>query len=336
MTNKLFKIRNLGIIDNHMAQIYLQETIPEDLAEKRLDQVLVKLFPDYSRNQLQRFIREGCVSIDGAAETRPRTKTVAGQRVVVEAELKPTTNWQAQELELNFIYEDEALLIVNKPAGLVVHPGAGNPDNTLVNALLHHRPELEQLPRAGIIHRLDKNTSGLLLVARQPATYQRLIEAMQQRLIQREYIAISKGVMTAGGRIEAPIGRHPQQRVRMAVTTAGKPAVTHYRVQQRYRAHTLVTIKLETGRTHQIRVHMTHIGYPLAGDPVYGKHIPLECSISDKLRQALAQFKRQALHACRLQLVHPLTQEAKQWQAEIPDDMQQLIQALEEDLTEYA
>jgi 23S rRNA pseudouridine1911/1915/1917 synthase len=304
--------------------------IPATCAGMRLDQVLAGLLPAYSRSRLQQWIKAGQVEVDGKA-VRPRLSVLGGEQVRVILPQEPETVDQAQAIPLDIRYADADLLVINKPAGLVVHPAAGNPDGTLVNALLHHVPELAALPRAGLVHRLDKDTSGLLVVARCLRAHTALVEQLQARTLEREYQAVVNGVMTAGGRIEAPIGRHPMDRQRMAVTTAGKPAITHYRVIRRFRAHTQLRIQLETGRTHQIRVHLAHIRYPLVGDPVYGGRRHLPPGLTDRCLAVLQGFKRQALHASRLGLIHPGSGARLVWQAELPADMVELLTALAED-----
>lgn len=314
-------------------QILLTASIPETMSGQRLDQVLAQLFSDYSRARLQQWIREDCVRLNGAIP-RPRDKVIGGEQVEIHAWLEPQGEWQAEAIPLDVVFVDEHLLIVNKPAGLVVHPAAGNRDGTLVNALLHYDPELVRVPRAGVVHRLDKDTSGLLVIARTLNAHKALIEMMQRREIGREYQAVVQGVMTAGNTIDAPIGRHPSQRTRMAVVKNGRPAVTHYRVLERFRAHTHVRVQLETGRTHQIRVHMAHIRYPLVGDPVYGGRLRIPPGCSAALNEQLHTFRRQALHAARLELLHPLTGEAMTWQAPLPADMQLLLEVLRADATQ--
>jgi 23S rRNA pseudouridine1911/1915/1917 synthase len=309
---------------------YFNASIDQELAGKRLDQVLPLLFPDFSRSRLQQWIKQGQVTLDGKA-CRIRDKVVGGERVELAARLEDQVECQPQAIELEIIFEDEQILVVNKPVGLVVHPAAGNPDGTLQNALLHHDAELIQLPRAGIVHRLDKETSGLLVVAKTPGAHRSLIEQLQAREIKREYRALACGVMTAGGTVDQPIGRHPSQRIKMAVVRSGKPAVTHYRVIERFRAHTYLKVFLETGRTHQIRVHMAHIHYPLIGDPLYGGRLKLPAGATEALRHQLQTFRRQALHARQLGLKHPLSGEWMEWQAPIPADMEELLEALRED-----
>jgi 23S rRNA pseudouridine1911/1915/1917 synthase len=310
--------------------IHLSVSIPEHLEGQRLDQALAELVPDYSRSRLQQWIREGRVTLDDRVP-RVRERVRCGDTVCIDAEITGESACAAQAIELELIDEDDHLLVINKPPGLVVHPAAGNPDGTLLNALMHHDPGLAALPRAGIVHRLDKDTSGLMVVARTLGAHKSLVEAMQERRIRREYLAVVNGVLTAGGRIEAPIGRHPVDRKRMAVVAGGRVAVTHYRVIERYRAHTLVRVRLETGRTHQIRVHMAHIHNPVAGDPVYGGRPRLPRGAGDALKNALRDFRRQALHAQRLELEHPASGELLAWEAPLPADMKFLLELLQDD-----
>ena len=298
---------------------------------KRLDQVLASLFPDFSRTRLQEWVRAGRVSLDGEVVNKPRNRVSGGETVALQALLDDRVECRPEAIPLNILYQDNALILVNKPAGLVVHPAAGNPDGTLQNALLHHDPELVRLPRAGIVHRLDKDTTGLLVVARTPAAYKKLVELLQARYINREYRAIVAGVLTAGGTVDAPIGRHPLHRTRMAVVKSGRPSVTHYRVLERFRGHTLLQVNLETGRTHQIRVHMASISHPLVGDPQYGGRPRLPAGAGIPLREGLHSFGRQALHACKLGLAHPFSGEWMEWQADLPEDMASLLELLQRD-----
>lgn len=305
--------------------------VPETLAGARLDRALVALFPEFSRARLARWIRLGHASVDGEAR-RPRDRVWGGERVALVAEpLGDAEGWQPEDLSLSVVYEDEDLLVVDKPAGLVVHPGAGNREGTLVNALLFRDPALANIPRAGVVHRLDKNTSGLLVVARTLAAHKHLVAALKERAVKREYLAIVVGRVTGPGRVEAPVGRHRVRRTRMAVSHSGRPAATRYRVEQRFRAHTLLRLELETGRTHQIRVHMAHLGHPLLGDPTYGGRLKIPARSSDALAEALRGFKRQALHAASLSLVHPSTGEPVGWSSPIPPDMATVLAALEDD-----
>lgn len=309
--------------------------IPEQLLGSRLDSALAELFPDFSRSRLKTWIQDGNVTVNGSVVTKPREKVIPGQQIDLNAVLEAEVFSEPQAIDLDIVYEDDDLLVINKPAGLVVHPGAGTPDGTLLNALLHHCSQVEQLPRAGIVHRLDKDTTGLMVVAKNIATYTALVAALQARDITREYEAVAIGVMTAGGSVDAPIGRHPTKRTHMAVNPNGKPALTHYRVAERFRAHTRLRLRLESGRTHQIRVHMAHLGYPLVGDPQYGGRPRPPKQASEQFMQIIRGFNRQALHAIRLALVHPRTGEMMEWTAPIPEDMQQLIAVLRSDLKEH-
>ena len=307
-----------------------ESAIPPELAGQRLDQALARLFPEYSRSRLAQWVKDGHVLLDDKP-ARPRDPVMAGQRVRLMVVEEPLGDVVPEDLPLDIVYEDAALIVVNKPAGLVVHPGAGNRAGTLQNALLHHAPELAQVPRAGIVHRLDKDTSGLLAVARTLESHTHLVAALQAREFEREYVAVVNGVMTGGGTVEAPLGRHATDRLRMSVRDDGREAVTHYRVLKRFRAHTQVAVQLETGRTHQIRVHLAHIRYPLVGDPVYGRRLMLPPGATPRLAEALKSFRRQALHAARLGLVHPVTHELMRWEVPVPADLQELLNALAED-----
>jgi 23S rRNA pseudouridine1911/1915/1917 synthase len=305
--------------------------LPPDLAGLRLDQALARVLPQYSRARLQGWIEAGAVQVDGRL-LRGRDKVVGGERVLIEARIEADEQVVAQALPLDIVFKDRALLVINKPPGMVVHPGAGNSGQTLQNALLAFDPKLAVVPRAGIVHRLDKDTSGLLVVARTPEAHTALVAAIAEREVERHYIALCTGVMTAGGTVDEPIGRHRSQRTRMAVRSDGRPAVTHYRVLKRFRSHTMVRAELETGRTHQIRVHLAHIGFPLVGDPAYGGRRRVPAGATAELVTALAGFKRQALHAARLKLEHPLTGREIEWEAPLPADMTQLIEVMEGDL----
>lgn len=312
--------------------INCQAIVPVHLAEKRLDQILSQLFPAFSRTRLQQWIRSQQVWVDNELK-QPRDKIKAGAKIIILANLNEEVSWEAEALPLDIVYEDEALLVVNKPAGLVVHPAAGNTHKTLVNALLHYFPELKKLPRAGIIHRLDKDTSGLLVIPKILSAYTKLIKQLQTRTMKREYIAVIQGLLIAGGTINAPIGRHPRLRKKMAVTelASGKPAVSHYRVIERFNHHTLIKVNLETGRTHQIRVHMAHIHHPLLGDKTYTGRFHLPKKASDMLINCLRQFPRQALHAQCLGIIHPISLKPMEWQSPLPEDMNGLINCLRED-----
>ncbi|OQW73295.1 MAG: 23S rRNA pseudouridine(1911/1915/1917) synthase [Proteobacteria bacterium ST_bin11] len=314
----------------------LTARVPEELAGMRLDQCLAEVFPDYSRSKLQTWIKTGRVLVDGEI-MKGREKLDGGEEIELDAEAERVIEYAPQEIPLDIVYEDDALLIVNKPAGLVVHPAVGNWDGTLVNALLNHAPSLDTLPRAGIVHRIDKDTSGLLMIAKTLQAHNSLVEQLQERSIHREYLALVKGWMTAGGTVDEPIGRHPVDRKRNAVVRrGGKEAITHYRLEQRFKRHTLIRVKLETGRTHQIRVHMTHINYPLVGDQVYGGRFQMPADCSPALAEALRNFKRQALHAAKLGLEHPETGEYCEWEQAIPEDMQNLLKLLAENELDQA
>ena len=307
-----------------------QLELPAALAGQRLDQALAALCPEYSRAQIQQWLRAGLIRIAGAVP-RQRDKVAGGERVELHVPAAPVPVWAAQDIALDIVYEDASLLVINKPPGLVVHPAAGNYDGTLVNALLHYDPALGALPRAGIVHRLDKETSGLLVVARTEPARRDLIAQLAAHSMHREYLAIVHGRIIAGGTVDAPIGRHHVERKRMAVTDNGKEAVTHYRVAQRFRAHTLLRVQLESGRTHQIRVHMAHVRHPVVGDPVYGGRLQLPKGALPAAAERLRGFRRQALHATTLGLVHPASGEAMSWSCAPPADMQALIDALTED-----
>lgn len=307
----------------------LTEEVPFELAGMRLDQVLAEVFPDYSRSKLQTWVKAGRVQVNGQT-LKAKDKLEGGETIILDAEAEVVVTSEAEEIPLDIIYEDDSILIVNKPAGLVVHPAAGNWSGTLLNALLNHDSNLETLPRAGIVHRIDKETSGLLMIAKTLQAHNSLTEQLQEREINREYLAITKGRMTAGGTVDEPIGRHPTDRKRYVVRQSGKFAVTHYRVVQRFIRHTLIRVKLETGRTHQIRVHMAHIRFPLLGDQVYGGRFQMPPDCGERLEKELRNFKRQALHAAKLGLVHPVTDEYMEWEQPLPEDMTQLLEALAE------
>lgn len=314
------------------SHIKLSARVPAEAAGRRLDQALASLFPDYSRTRLKSWIDEGKVLVDGRP-LRPRDRLVGGESVQVDAQLEDEVAVVPQPMALEIVYEDATLIVVNKPVGLVVHPGAGNPDRTLQNALLAHDPGLSLLPRAGIVHRLDKDTSGLLVVARTLEAHSALVRMLEAREIHREYEAVCSGVMTAGGTVDAPIGRHRVDRVRMAIREDGRESVTHYRVLARFRAHTHVRVMLETGRTHQIRVHLAHAGYPIVGDATYGRRLAIPKGATPRLDAALRGFRRQALHAARLAFEHPMTGGSCEFSAPVPGDMRELLDALREDAT---
>jgi 23S rRNA pseudouridine1911/1915/1917 synthase len=304
--------------------------IPPEHAGHRLDQTLAALLPDYSRTRIKDWIETGQILINGT-QLRPRDRVIGGERIEVSATLPDAVAISPQSIALTIVHQDAQVLVINKPAGLVVHPGAGNAAGTLQNALLHFDPALSVLPRAGIVHRLDKDTTGLLVVARTLEAHTALVRALEARDVAREYEAICVGVMTGGGTVDAPIDRHPVDRLRQAIRQSGREAVTHYRVLQRYRGHTHVRVHLETGRTHQIRVHMAHIRYPIVGDRVYGGRALLPRGASTELIEALRGFKRQALHAAKLAFEHPATGVLIECAAPLPDDMSSLLRQLAAD-----
>lgn len=309
----------------------LSVIVPPEWAGQRADKVLAALLAEHSRAAIQKWLRAGCVMCAGRALGQ-RDTLRAGDRVEVNTpELEPMAD-EPEARALAVVHEDASILVLDKPAGLVVHPGAGNPRGTLLNALLHHDPELARLPRAGIVHRLDKDTSGLMVVARTESARAALTAQLAERSLTREYLAVVHGVLIAGGEIEAPVGRHARDRKRMTVTQRGRPALTRYRVEERFRAHTLIRASLATGRTHQIRVHMAHRGFPLLGDPVYGSRVRIPAGAGTDLIAVLRAFRRQALHATRLVLVHPRTGRSAAFEAPLPADMRALIAALRADL----
>lgn len=312
------------------------ETVPAALAGRRLDQAAAALFPEYSRTRLQHWIREGELRVNGVP-SQPRASVAAGDTLCLQAETEVEGDWQPADIALPIRYEDADILVIDKPAGLVMHPAAGHRDDTLLNGLLSHCPALAEVPRAGIVHRLDRDTTGLLVVAKTIAAQTRLVKAIQKREVRREYLAVVNGVVLSGGTVDKPIGRHPKDRQRMAVLSAGgKAAVTHYRVRERYRAHTLLRVLLETGRTHQIRVHMAAIGHPIVGDPVYGGRPRLPRDAGSELSEALRGFRRQALHAWRLVFAHPGDGHGMEFESPVPADMQALVAALKRDAREHA
>lgn len=315
-------------------QIELEARVTAELAGQRLDQVAAQLFADFSRSRLTAWIKDGSLTVDGK-QIRPRDIVYEGYVLNLDAEQEAQGEWLAQAMDLDVVYEDEHILVINKPAGLVVHPAAGHASGTLLNGLLHHAPQVRDIPRAGIVHRLDKDTSGIMAVAKSLLAHSKLVEQLQARSVGRTYEAIVSGVVTSGGTIDAPIGRHPQQRQKMGVTEGGKQAISHFRVVQRFRSYTHVRVQLETGRTHQIRVHMAHAGFPLVGDPVYGGRFRIPPAASPTLVESLKEFPRQALHAWKLELDHPATGERMGWQVPRPEDMDWLLHLLEEDAQDF-
>jgi len=306
--------------------------IPETLAGKRLDQALAKMLPQYSRERLKDWIKQGFVTVDDAI-IRPKDKVSAEQNIIIRAELTETT-LAAQPIDLNIVFEDDDILVLNKPAGLVVHPGAGNPDKTLLNALLHYAPELKTLPRAGIIHRLDKDTTGLMVVTKSLEAHTKLVADMQARHIERIYHAILIGELTCSGTVDQPIGRHPRQRTKMAVVKSGKPALTHYELLQRFTGFTYLKVRLESGRTHQIRVHMAHIKHPVLGDSTYGGTQRIKRSLlSDECLTAIDALGRQALHAIELKFNHPISGKPMTFEAPLPTDILNILAAMTKENT---
>lgn len=298
----------------------------------RLDQAAARLFPDFSRARLQTWIKDGSLRVD-SRQGRGKDRLAGGEELVLAAEAETQSGWRPQEMALDIVFEDEAILVLDKPVGLVVHPAAGNREGTLLNALLHHCPELASIPRAGIVHRLDKDTSGLMVVAKTLASHRRLVAGLQQRAVKREYQALVKGVVTAGGTVDAPLGRHPAHRTRRAVTggPGSRAARTHYRVLRRFGHFSHLQLQLETGRTHQIRVHLAHIHHPIVGDQTYGGRLTRPGGIGADLAAFLQTFRRQALHAFRLGFEHPLSGDFGQWQSPLPPDMRELLALLERD-----
>lgn len=309
--------------------ISLNAVVPPELAGCRIDQAAASLFAEYSRERLKQWIQNGMLTCNGE-QRKPKEKVLGGEQLVIEALLEEETQAKPEDIALDIVYEDSYLMVINKPAGLVVHPGAGNHTGTLMNALLHHQANLVNLPRAGIVHRLDRDTTGLMVVAKTLPAHTHLVAQLASKRVYREYEAVAYGQMTAGGTVDAPIDRHPHDRVRMAVVAGGRHAVTQYRILQRYPNHTHLRIQLETGRTHQIRVHMAHIGNALVGDPVYSR-LRFPKGASPELQDTMREFGRQALHARRLGLVHPATEEQCLWESPLPEDFEALLAALKAD-----
>jgi 23S rRNA pseudouridine1911/1915/1917 synthase len=316
-----------------MTTLRHEAIVPVTAAGRRFDQTVAEMFPDYSRSRLTGWIKEGKVLLDGASAA-PRQLVRGGEKVELEAELENEVHAQAEDIALDIRFEDDDLMVVDKPMGLVVHPGAGNPTGTMLNALLHHNPGLAELPRGGIVHRLDKDTAGLMVVAKTLAAHTRLVEMLSRHEVRRQYEAVVLGTMVAGGTVDEPIGRHQHDRLKQGVRDVidgGKESVTHYRIRERFRAHSLIQCNLETGRTHQIRVHMAHIGHPLVGDQLYGNGLRLPRGASQELIDALRGFRRQALHAEKLGFDHPITGEYLEFDSPRPADQDALIEALRAD-----
>ncbi|PJG83587.1 23S rRNA pseudouridine(1911/1915/1917) synthase RluD [Caviibacterium pharyngocola] len=318
-----------------MAQITLSAEVQPEQMGQRLDQTLAEMFPDYSRSRLKTWIEEGLVLVNGEKITVPRTKVYGGESVEISVEVEDENRFAPENIPLNIVYEDEHILVINKPKDFVVHPGAGNPSGTVLNALLYHYPQIAEVPRAGIVHRLDKDTTGLMVVAKTIPAQTKLVRDLQKRKITREYEAVAYGIMTQGGTVDQPMARHPTKRTHMAVHPLGKPAVTHYRIMERFRNYTRLRLRLETGRTHQIRVHMAHIAHPLLGDQTYGGRPRPPKNAGEAFTTVLREFKRQALHAVMLRLEHPITGELMEWYAPLPEDFVRLIEALKADYLEH-
>ncbi len=312
-------------------QIELTQTVKESQLGQRLDQAVAELFTDFSRSRLKEWLLDGKITVNGSVITKPRTKVMGGECITVLAELEDEQRWEAQDIPLDIVYEDDDIIVINKPRDFVVHPGAGTPDGTVLNALLFHYPAIAEVPRAGIVHRLDKDTTGLMVVAKTVPAQTRLVRDLQKRNITREYEAIAIGKMTAGGMIDKPIGRHATKRTLMAVNQMGKPAVTHYRVAEHFREHTRIRLRLETGRTHQIRVHMAYLQHPLLGDSAYGGRARIPKGATQELTDMIRGFDRQALHAVMLKFAHPVTGEELEFHAPVPEDMIIMAEALRED-----
>ncbi len=309
--------------------IQQSETVPEHLSGERTDKIAAELFDDFSRSTLQGWIKNGSLTVDGKT-CKAKDKQFVGALFAIDATIESNDEWVAEDIPLDIVFEDEHILVINKPTNLVVHPAAGNPSGTVMNALLFHHAAASTLPRAGIVHRLDKDTTGLMVVAKTLAAHHHLVDELQVRNIKREYEAIVMGEMTGGGTIDEPIGRHPRQRTKMAVEPIhGKPAVTHYRIRQRFSHFTHIEVALETGRTHQIRVHMSFIKYPIVGDTLYGGRFKIPPGADEALIDALKTFPRQALHAKRLGLHHPDSGDYMEWECDLPEDMQNLLALLE-------
>ncbi|MFD0930034.1 23S rRNA pseudouridine(1911/1915/1917) synthase RluD [Methylophilus glucosoxydans] len=317
------------LFENMKESTSLQLVVPSNLGGQRLDLALQQMLPDHSRSRLQAWIKEGLVLLDGKAPTA-KTKVWGGERLVVTPPKNAQDNaFEPEDIALDVVYEDDALIIINKPAGLVVHPAAGNWSGTLLNALLFHWPALKEVPRAGIVHRLDKDTSGLLVVAKTLEAQTSLVRQLQARTVKREYRAIVWGQLWRNGKVDQPIGRHPHHRTKMAVVRRGKTAITHYEILERFGTNTYLRCNLETGRTHQIRVHLQHLKAPMVGDPLYGiGNIIPHKMMTPELREVIGNFKRQALHAIKLGLIHPVTNAPMEWQIELADDMRELLDAM--------
>ena len=318
-----------------MPQITLSAEVQPEQMGQRLDQTLAELFPEYSRSRLKTWIEADLVKLNERITNIPREKVLGGEKIEITVEVEDETRFEPENIPLNIVYEDDDIIVINKPKDLVVHPGAGNPNGTVLNALLYHYPPIAEVPRAGIVHRLDKDTTGLMVVAKTIPAQTKLVRDLQKRKITREYEAVASGIMTKGGTVDQPMARHATKRTLMAVHPMGKPAVTHYRIMENYRNYTRLRLRLETGRTHQIRVHMAHIAHPLLGDQTYGGRPRPPKNASEDFMEILRNFKRQALHAVMLRLAHPITGEMMEWYAPLPDDFVELLNALKADYLEH-
>ena len=318
-----------------MPQITLSAEVQPEQIGQRLDQTLAELFPEYSRSRLKTWIEADLVKRNDRIANIPREKVLGGEKIEITVEVEDETRFEPENIPLNIVYEDDDIIVINKPKDLVVHPGAGNPNGTVLNSLLYHYPPIAEVPRAGIVHRLDKDTTGLMVVAKTIPAQTKLVRDLQKRKITREYEAVASGIMTKGGTVDQPMARHATKRTLMAVHPMGKPAVTHYRIMENYRNYTRLRLRLETGRTHQIRVHMAHIAHPLLGDQTYGGRPRPPKNASEDFMEVLRNFKRQALHAVMLRLAHPITGEMMEWYAPLPDDFVELLNALKADYLEH-
>ncbi|WP_434321975.1 23S rRNA pseudouridine(1911/1915/1917) synthase RluD [Haemophilus influenzae] len=318
-----------------MPQITLSAEVQPEQMGQRLDQTLAELFPEYSRSRLKTWIEADLVKLNDRITNIPREKVLGGEKIEITVEVEDETCFEPENIPLNIVYEDDDIIVINKPKDLVVHPGAGNPNGTVLNALLYHYPPIAEVPRAGIVHRLDKDTTGLMVVAKTIPAQTKLVRDLQKRKITREYEAVASGIMTKGGTVDQPMARHATKRTLMAVHPMGKPAITHYRIMENYRNCTRLRLRLETGRTHQIRVHMAHIAHPLLGDQTYGGRPRPPKNASEDFMEVLRNFKRQALHAVMLRLSHPITGEMMEWYAPLPDDFVELLNALKADYLEH-
>jgi 23S rRNA pseudouridine1911/1915/1917 synthase len=326
-------VKNTDDLEEISTQINKTAQVPLDYCGRRLDQVASELFSEFSRSRLQQWIKEGLLTVDGT-QWLPKRKVLGGEQLDICATIVSEGEWVAEDIPLEIVFEDEHLLVINKSANFVVHPAAGNYSGTVLNALLHHCPSLSLIPRAGIVHRLDKDTTGLMVVAKTLEAHTDLVSQLQSRTVKRVYQAVVNGVLTSGGLVDQPVGRHPRQRIKMAVVSDGKEARTHYSVLERFNAHSHLQLKLETGRTHQIRVHMAHLGYPLVGDSLYAGRFKIHKGASAELIDYLRNFGRQALHAAELALVHPVTGEHISWSAPLPEDFQMLLGQLGNEKTD--